>query len=84
MQRSHGVLGSPTSYPKDVKVNLLPPDRQKYFMEGPMKSTIEKWWLEGTTKECLLSAGANLKHGYLQPTSKFVRMSELSFGTSGR
>eukprot|EP00975_Prorocentrum_lima_P003465 758431-Prorocentrum_lima.AAC.1 len=67
-----------------MRVNFLPADQQKFFMQGPMKSQIEVWWQEGTTKECMLSAGASLEHGFLQPTTKFVRMSELSYGSPGR
>eukprot|EP00975_Prorocentrum_lima_P067622 12915958-Prorocentrum_lima.AAC.1 len=40
MQSSQGTLGQPTPCPKDVKVNCLSPDWQKYFMEGPMESQI--------------------------------------------
>eukprot|EP00975_Prorocentrum_lima_P033442 7013444-Prorocentrum_lima.AAC.1 len=37
MQRRHGMLGTSTPYREDFKVNFLPADMQKFFMQGPMK-----------------------------------------------
>eukprot|EP00975_Prorocentrum_lima_P065532 12904023-Prorocentrum_lima.AAC.1 len=59
-----------------TKINRLPTDVQNHLLQGPMKYRLAGWWMNGTTKERLISSGANFTYGYLQPTAQFKRMSE--------
>eukprot|EP00975_Prorocentrum_lima_P070184 12930593-Prorocentrum_lima.AAC.1 len=45
-----------------------------------MKKSLQEWWKMGTTKERLISSGANLRYGFLSPTKQFKHMNELSYG----
>eukprot|EP00975_Prorocentrum_lima_P040291 8461443-Prorocentrum_lima.AAC.1 len=49
-----------------------------------MKKRLEEWWNVGTTKERLISSGANMKYGFLSPTKQFEHMHELSYGNEKR
>eukprot|EP00975_Prorocentrum_lima_P009779 2082949-Prorocentrum_lima.AAC.1 len=44
-----------------------------------MKNSLQEWWKAGTTKARLLSSGANLKQGFLNPTNHFKRLHRLSY-----
>eukprot|EP00975_Prorocentrum_lima_P001609 346031-Prorocentrum_lima.AAC.1 len=49
-----------------------------------MKNRLAEWWKNGTTKERLISPGANLKYGFLWPTIQFKHMHGLSYGNPKR
>eukprot|EP00975_Prorocentrum_lima_P051613 10808033-Prorocentrum_lima.AAC.1 len=67
-----------------MNVNYLTPENEKRRLRGPEKAELQKWWTTGTTQECLLSDGADLVMGFLQPTKQFTNMSQLSHNCAGK